>query len=75
MASNSLEAKNKAKSKWLSGCRKRHKHKDDIASLNILISCDDCQLIKNIGSWEIELNLENNLVEETNYPDCLVIEE
>ena len=67
VASSSLEAKNKAKSKWLSGCRK--KHKDDIASLNKLISCDDCQLIKNIGSWEIELILENNLLEETNYPD------
>ena len=67
VASSSLEAKNKAKSKWLSGCRK--KHKDDIASLNALISCDDCQLIKNIGSWEIELILENNLLEETNYPD------
>ena len=67
VASSSLEAKNKAKSKWLSGCRK--KHKDDIASLNTLISCDDCQLIKNIDRWEIELNFENNLVEETNYPD------
>ena len=67
VASSSLEAKNKAKSKWLSGFRK--KHKDDIASLNTLISCDDCQLIKNIGSWEIELILENNLLEETNYPD------
>jgi len=66
-ASTMLEAKNIAKSKWLSGCRK--KHKDDIASLNMLISCDDCQLIKNIGSWEIELILENNLLEETNYPD------
>ena len=67
VASSSLEAKNTAKSKWLSGCRK--KHKDDVASLNTLISCDDCQPIKNIGRWEIELNLENNLVEETNYPD------
>ena len=67
VASSSLEAKKKAKSKWLSGCRK--KHKDDIASLNTLISCDDCQLIKNIDRWEIELNFENNLVEETNYPD------
>ena len=66
-AATKLEAKNKAKSKWLSGCRK--KHKDDIASLNALISCDDCQLIKNIGSWEIELILENNLPEETNFPD------
>ena len=67
VASSSLEAKNKAKSKWLSGFRK--KHKDDIASLNTLISCDDCQLIKNIGSWEIQLILENNLLEENNYPD------
>jgi len=67
VASSSLEAKNKAKSKWLSGCRK--KHKDDIASLSTLIDCDDCQLIKNIGSWEIELILENNSLEETNYPD------
>ena len=67
VASSSLEAKNKAISKWLCGCRK--KHKDDIASLNTLISCDDCQLIKNIGSWEIELILKNNLPEETNFPD------
>ena len=67
VASSSLEAKNRAKSKWLRGCRK--KHKDDIASLNKLISCDDCKLIKNIGSWEIELILENNLLEENNYPD------
>ena len=66
-ASSSLQAKNIAKSKWLTGCRK--KHKDDVLSLNILISCDDCQLIKNIGSWEIELILENNLVEDTNYTD------
>ena len=67
IASSSLEAKNRAKSKWLKGCRK--KHKDDIASLDNLISCDDCQLIKNIGNWQIELILENNLLEETNYPD------
>ena len=31
VASNSSEAKNKAKSKWLNGCKK--KHKDDITSL------------------------------------------
>ncbi len=67
VASSSFEAKNKAISKWLSGCRK--KHKDDIASLNTLISCDDCKVIKNIGSWEIELILENNLLQENNYPD------
>ena len=67
VASSSLEAKNMGKSKWLRGCRK--KYKDDIASLNMLITCDDYLLIKNRGSWEIELILENNLVEETNYPD------
>jgi len=67
VASNKLEAKNKAKSKWLIGCKK--KHKDDIASLKKLIGCDDCKLIQNIGKWEIELALENNLIKETNNPD------
>ena len=47
----------------------KKKHQDDIASLKILISCDDCQIIKKIGNWEIELTLEKNLVEETNFPD------
>ena len=67
IASNKLEAKNLAKSKWLIGCKK--KHKDDIASLEMLTSCDDCELIKNIGNWEIELTLKNKFVEENNYPD------
>ena len=35
----------------------------------MLFSCDDCQLIKKIGYWEIEITLENNLIEETNHPD------
>ena len=67
VASSNLEAKNKAKSKWLIGCKK--KHKDDIASLKNLIIFDDCELIKKIGNWEINLIQENNLPEETNYPD------
>ena len=67
IASNKLEAKNKAKSKWLIGCKK--KHKDDIASLEMLISCDDCQQIKKIGNWEIELTPDNNFIQENNYPD------
>ena len=66
VAKSSLEAKNKAKSKWLNGCKK--KHKDDITSLKKLIF-DDCELVKKIGNWEIELILENNFVEETNSPD------
>ena len=67
VASSKLEAKNIAKSKWLIGCKK--KHTDDIVSLEILFSYDDCQLIKKIGNWEIEITLENNLIEENNHPD------
>ena len=66
-ASNKLEAKNIAKSKWLIGCKK--KHKDDIASLEMLISCDHCEPIKKIGNWEIELTPNNEFIEENNYPD------
>ena len=67
VASDKLEAKNIAKSKWLMGFKK--KHKDDIASLKILIGCDDSKLIKSIGNWEIVLTKEYNLIEETSNPD------
>ena len=66
IASNKLEAKNLAKSKWLIGSRK--KHNDDIASLERLF-CYDCELIKKIGNWEIELTPDSNFIEESNYPD------
>ena len=66
-ASTKLEAKNIAKSKWLIGCKK--KHNDDIAFLEILFSYDDCELIKKIGNWEIELTQDDNFIEENNYPD------
>ena len=66
-ASTKLEAKNVAKSKWLIGCKK--KHKDDLASLEMIISCDDCEQIKKIGNWEIELTPDNNFIQENNYPD------
>ena len=66
-ASNKLEAKNIAKSKWLIGCKK--KHKDDIASLKNLSNLDDCEVIKNIDKWEIELISDNNAHEENNLPD------
>ena len=66
-ASTKLEAKNIAKSKWLIGCKK--KHKDDIVSLDMLLRCDDCKLIKKIGKWQIELTPDNNFTEENNYPD------
>ena len=67
VAETSSEAKNKAKSKWLIGFQQ--KHKDDISCLEMVGDIDDCEVIKNIGNWEIELTLENNLVEETTYPD------
>ena len=67
IASNKLEAKNLAKSKWLIGSKK--KHIDDLSSLEMLISCDDCELIKKIGNWEIELIPDNKIIEENNYPD------
>ena len=67
IASNKLEAKNIAKSKWLIGCKK--KHKDDLASLEMLISCYDCALINKIGNWEIELTPDNKFIQENNYPD------
>ena len=67
VASSSVEAKNKAKSKWLNGCKK--KHKDDVNSIKNLVTLDDCELIKKIENWEIELLLEDNFIEETNYPD------
>ena len=67
IASSKLEAKNIAKSKWLIGCKK--KHKDDLTSLEKLISCDDLQLIKKIGNWEIELTQDNKFIEENTYPD------
>ena len=66
-ASTKVEAKNIAKSKWLIGCKK--KHKDDIASLKNLNTLDDCEVIKNIDKWEIELISDNNAHEENNLPD------
>ena len=66
-ASTKLEAKNIAKSKWLIGSKK--KHKDDLASLEMIISSDNCQQIKKIGNWQIELTLDNNFIQENNYPD------
>lgn len=67
IASNKLEAKNIAKSKWLIGCKK--KHKDDLAFLEMIISCDDCEQIKKIGNWKIVLTPDNNFIQENNYPD------
>ena len=67
VASSFSEAKNKAKSKWLIDCKK--KHKDDIYVVEDFTDVDDCEVIKNIGNWEIELILNDNHVEEKNIPD------
>ena len=62
VAKSSLEAKNKAKSKWLSGYKK--KHKDNIYPLKNLSEIDEIQPIKNIGNWEIELINEKILLKK-----------
>ena len=67
VAKNSLEAIKIAKSKWLIGYKKIHK--DNIFCLRSMSNVDDCEVIKNVDNWEIELTLENNLKEETNSPD------
>jgi len=67
IASSKFEAKNIAKSKWLIGCKE--KHKDDVASLEMFFCFDDCKPIKKIGNLEIELIPDNNFIEENNYPD------
>ena len=66
-ASSSNEAKNKAKSKWLNGCKK--KHKDEMTPLSNLWTYDDCKIIKKIDNWEIDLKKEKNCDEDTYYPD------
>ena len=67
VASSPSEAKTKAKSKWLIDCKKRHK--DDISSLNKFTDVDDCEVIKNIKNWEIELIPNDYHVEEKSIPD------
>ena len=67
VASSPSEAKNKAKSKWLIDCKK--KQKDDISVEKKFTDVDDCEVIKYIKNWEIELTLDDNNVEEKNTPD------
>ena len=67
VASSPSEAKNKAKSKWLIDCKQ--KHKDDITDIRSFTDVDDCEVIKNVKNWEIELILDDNFVEEKNIPD------
>ena len=67
VASCPSEAKNKAKSKWLIDCKQ--KHKDDISDIKSFTDVDDCEVIKNIKNWEIELIPDDKFVEEKNIPD------
>ena len=66
-ASSSIEAKNRAKSKWLNGYKK--KHKDDTTPLSDLWTYDDCEIISKIDNYEIELKKDNNCDADTFYPD------
>ena len=67
VASSSSEAKNKAKSKWLIDSQK--KHIDDIYTVKSFSDLDECEVIKNINNWEIELIPNDNHLEEKNIPD------
>ena len=67
VASSSSEAKNKAKSKWLINSQK--KHIDDIYTAKSFSDVDECEVIKNINNWEIELIWNDNHLEEKNVPD------
>ena len=67
VASSPSEAKNKAKSKWLIDCKQ--KHKDDISDVESFTEVDDCEIIKNINNWDIELIPDQNFLEEKNIPD------
>ena len=67
VASIPSEAKNKAKSKWLIDFQK--KHIDDIYTVKSFTDVDECEVIKNINNWEIELIRNDNHLEEKNVPD------
>ena len=62
VASSPSEAKNKAKSKWLIDSQK--KHIDDIYTVKSFTDVDECEVIKNINDWEIELIPNGNHLEE-----------
>ena len=49
--------------------RVKKKHKDDLASLEMLISCDDFELINKMRNWEIGLTPDNKFIQENNYRD------
>ena len=66
-ASSHSEAKNKAKSKWLIDSKK--KHTDDIYTVKSFTDENECEVIKNINNWEIELIPNDSYVEEENIPD------
>ena len=67
VASSPSEAKNKAKSKWLIDFQK--KHTDDIYTVKSFTDLDQCEVIKNINNWEIELIPNGGFVEEKVIPD------
>ena len=67
VASSPSQAKNKAKSKWLIDSQK--KQTDDIYTVKSFTDVDECEVMKNINNWEIELITNSNHLEEKNIPD------
>ena len=56
-----------AKSKWLLGYRKTHQ--DNLSLVEKISDVDDCEVIKNLDHWEIDLKLEDELNDQDNSPD------
>ena len=67
VAKNSQDAKKIAKSKWLLGYRKTHQ--DNLSLVEKISDVDDCEVIKNLDHWEIDLKLEDELNDQDNSPD------
>ena len=67
VAESSVEAKRKARQKFLIGSK--YKHIDDIARLNKFELVDDCHSIINIHGWKVELTLDPKKRSQKLIPD------
>ena len=67
VAESSVEAKRKARQKFLIGSK--YKHIDDIARLNKFELVDDCHSIINIHGWKVELALDPKKRSQKLIPD------
>ena len=67
VAKRAIEAKKKAKEKWISNLK--NKHNDDISGIKNFKQVDDLHSIKKIKSWEIKLICDPKKRNEELIPD------